>query len=327
MIAATDLRVRLAAMADGELLARAPADAVRSPWGASGAVDVDGVTVFVKQVPLTDVEAGAPGSTANHFDLPTYYSYGMGSAGFGVWRELAVHQAVDGLPGFPALLHHRVMPRTLGAGPLPWSDEEYVRYWNGSEAIGRYMRARADASHELWIVLEHVPHEVGPWLMANQHEIDAVLRQLFEAISVLHDRGIRHFDSHLGNAVTDGRRVRLGDFGLAMATSFDLSGDERAMLDRHRHYDEGVLLGSIGLAASLALGGYMPARDLAGRIDQLRRDPAPFDPAFASALVRYRDPIAYMVDFFDRMRSPEKRSTYDDDTFAELLRAAGTPLR
>jgi serine/threonine protein kinase len=202
-----------------------------------------------------------------------------------------------------------------------------VRYWNGNEAIGRYMRARAAAAQEMWIVLEHVPHEVGPWLMANQHEVDGVLAQLFEAIGALHDRGITHFDSHLGNAVTDGSNVRLTDFGLAMAASFDLSPDELDMLDRHRHYDYGVLLGSLGLATALALGGYMPSGDLADRIDELGADGGPFDPAFAAALHRYREPITYMVEFFDRMRSPAKRSTYDDATFAARLEAAGVPVR
>lgn len=44
-------------------------------------------------MPLTDVELRPENvrSTANLFGLPTFYQYGVGSAGFGARRELAVH--------------------------------------------------------------------------------------------------------------------------------------------------------------------------------------------------------------------------------------------
>ena len=48
--------------------------------GASSVVDVDGVRVFVKRVPLSDVERRPENvmSTANLFGLPTVYQYGVG---------------------------------------------------------------------------------------------------------------------------------------------------------------------------------------------------------------------------------------------------------
>lgn len=52
--------------------------------GRAAGLDVDGTRVFVKRVPLTDLEL-RPGnirSTANHFGLPVFYQYGIGSAGF-----------------------------------------------------------------------------------------------------------------------------------------------------------------------------------------------------------------------------------------------------
>src|SRR4051812_17583845 len=82
----------------------------------------DGVPVFLKRLPLTDVEVEHPGSTRNWFKLPTYYSYGVGSAGFGSWREVVAHRVTTGVPGFPELLHDRVMPRTaLPRQDLPWT--------------------------------------------------------------------------------------------------------------------------------------------------------------------------------------------------------------
>lgn len=61
--------------------------------GKSALLDVSGTPVFVKQVPLTDRERQPENvrSTANVFGLPPFLQYGIGSPGFGAWRELAVH--------------------------------------------------------------------------------------------------------------------------------------------------------------------------------------------------------------------------------------------
>ncbi|GHI41077.1 hypothetical protein Sviol_54850 [Streptomyces violascens] len=61
--------------------------------GRSAELDIDGTRVFVKRIPLTDTELRPENvrSTANLFGLPMFYQYGVGSVGFGAWRELAVH--------------------------------------------------------------------------------------------------------------------------------------------------------------------------------------------------------------------------------------------
>jgi hypothetical protein len=61
--------------------------------GKSSLISIDDTSVFVKKVPLTDLEQLPQHfmSTANIFDLPLSYQYGVGSAGLGVWRELATH--------------------------------------------------------------------------------------------------------------------------------------------------------------------------------------------------------------------------------------------
>jgi hypothetical protein len=46
--------------------------------GGSELVDVDGVPVFTKQIPLTDQEVAHSGSTANLFDVPMFCQYGTG---------------------------------------------------------------------------------------------------------------------------------------------------------------------------------------------------------------------------------------------------------
>jgi len=56
--------------------------------GDSVVIDVEGVPVFAKRIPLTDRELANPGSTANLFDVPVYCQYGVVSPGFSAWREL-----------------------------------------------------------------------------------------------------------------------------------------------------------------------------------------------------------------------------------------------
>ncbi|SPR13418.1 hypothetical protein [Orientia tsutsugamushi] len=59
----------------------------------SALISIDDTPVFVKKIPLTDLEQLDQNfmSTANLFNLPLGYQYGIGSACFGAWHELATH--------------------------------------------------------------------------------------------------------------------------------------------------------------------------------------------------------------------------------------------
>ena len=63
---------------------------LQSRWGATVKLEIDGIPIFVKQVPLNEIEGNSHniGSTKNLFELPLYYQYGVGSGGFSVWRKL-----------------------------------------------------------------------------------------------------------------------------------------------------------------------------------------------------------------------------------------------
>src|SRR5437867_1786265 len=60
-------------------------------WGTTETLDVGGTPVFVKRIPVTDLELEHRYSPRNLYRLPTFYHYGIGSAGFGVFRELLAH--------------------------------------------------------------------------------------------------------------------------------------------------------------------------------------------------------------------------------------------
>jgi hypothetical protein len=88
----------------------------RAGWGRNHTIDLGSSKVFVKRVPVTDTELDNFFSTKNLYSLPTYYNYGVGSAGFGVFRELVAHirttnWVLDGqIETFPLMYHYRVIP-------------------------------------------------------------------------------------------------------------------------------------------------------------------------------------------------------------------------
>ncbi|KDN88036.1 hypothetical protein [Kitasatospora cheerisanensis] len=219
--------------------------------GRAGALEIDGIRVFVKRVPLTDLEleAGNARSTANLFELPGFYQYGIGSAGFGAWRELAAHTLTThwvldrSHDGFPLMYHWRVLPDTPPAGfmDLFGGIDGAVAHWDGHPAVRRRLEALAGASHSLVLFLEHLPHTLADWLAHHPDRTGAphawAARELDRGTRFLDAHGFLHFDAHFGNVLTDGRLIALADFGLALSTRFDLSPAERRFHADHRGYD------------------------------------------------------------------------------------------
>lgn len=225
--------------------------------GRSAEMEVDGLRVFVKRVPLTDIELRTEHlrSTANLFELPLFYQYGVGSAGFGAWRELAAHQMTtdwalkNEYAGFPLLYHWRVLPDSPPAG---FTDafggvEGAVAHWDGSPAVRHRLEAIGRSSFSLVLFLEHVPQTLAAWLgglrgaAPQQPRGGSSYRRVEEALmrgtEFMSARGLVHFDAHFANLLTDGRRVYFADFGLALSRDFELSAEEDAFLTAHLVYD------------------------------------------------------------------------------------------
>ncbi|MFF4582625.1 protein kinase family protein [Streptomyces sp. NPDC001389] len=258
---------RLALLSDrrlGDLVASA-CPAGSGIGGRSAELDVHGTRVFVKRVPLTDLEIQPENvrSTANLFGLPAFYQYGVGSAGFGAWRELAVHTMTSNwvlageYEGFPLMYHWRVVP---DSPPEDFMDEfggveGAVAHWEGSRAVRERLEAIGRSSHSLVLFLEHVPQTLGAWLHEQRKNAaptapaspyswaeDALAR----GAAFMSARGLVHFDAHFRNVLTDGRLIYFADFGLALSSGFELSAAEGRFLSDHlaydRHYTAGHLL-------------------------------------------------------------------------------------
>ncbi|MER6983330.1 protein kinase domain-containing protein [Streptomyces carpinensis] len=309
--------------------------------GRSLLLEADGGRVFVKRVPLTDLERlpRHVRSTADVFALPPHLHYGvgaLGSPGFGAWRELAVHTMTTDwvlagrFPGFPLLHHWRVLP----SSPQPLPDEladvdRAVDYWKG-DGDGARVRARIEglrtATACLTLFLEYVPHTLHDWLgrRLRTDRADAacrlVARQLGAATRFLHEHGLLHCDAHFGNILTDGRRLYLTDFGLSLASGFRLAPDECDFLDRHRGYDGAYAATYLVNWLVTAIGGHdlRERRALVRALAEGARPDGAVPPAAAAILTRHAPLAARMNDFHDRLRRDSRLTPYPHD---ELRRA------
>jgi hypothetical protein len=311
--------------------------------GRATLVEVDGRRVFVKRVPLTDTELRPDNvrSTANLFDTPAFCHYGIGaigSPGFGAWRELAVHEMTTGwvrsgrFPGFPLLHHWRVLPDTPQPLPRELADgERAVAYWGGSPGLRKHIEALRTASASLTLFLEWVPHTLHDWLSAQLRTKDAdsacaLVEQGLEAVTgFFRVQRLIHFDAHFRNILTDGRRLYLADYGLALSSRFQLGAREREFHDRHRHYDRAYALSY--LVHWLVVDQYGLARP--EREDFIRacadgRRPEEI-PGTAAALISRHARLAVVVGDFNRRLEQESRLTpYPHDDVEALFPSAAS---
>lgn len=321
-----DLATAFALLSDSDLaeLVATGTPAGSGIGGRAVLVEVDGVRVFVKRVPLTDTELRPHRvrSTANVFDLPVHCHYGIGaigSPGFGAWRELAVHEMTTNwvrsgrFPGFPLLHHWRVLPDTPQPLPEELADvERAVAYWGGGRDR---LEALRTASASLTLFLEYVPHALHDWFHARLRTDDAdsacalVEHGLDAVTGFLREQQLVHFDAHFGNILTDGRRLHLTDYGLSLSGRFRLDPQEREFFDRHRPYDRAYAFSY--LVHWLVVDQYGLGRD--EREDFIRacadgRRPEGI-PRAAAALISRHARLAVVVGDFNRRLEQESRLT------------------
>lgn len=86
-----ELSSKISLVSDRELSRLLAKSKVSEGWGSNHIVEEFGGKVFVKKIPVTKLESENMFSTKNLYRLPLYYNYGVGSAGFGAFRELALH--------------------------------------------------------------------------------------------------------------------------------------------------------------------------------------------------------------------------------------------
>jgi hypothetical protein len=291
--------------------------------GASARLDIAGAPVFVKRIPLTDLEREPDNvrSTANLFGVPTSGHYGvaqLAGPGFGAWRELAANAmttnwVVTGRSAaFPLMYHWRVLP---GAAP-PTEEhadiDRVVAYWGGSAAVRRRLQALAGASASVVLFLEYLPQTLQEWLAGQlaagrEAAIAAcamVERCLRADITFMNAGGLLHFDAHFRNILTDGHRLYLADLGLATSPRFDLSPAEQDFVAHNTSHDAGYAMRELVNWMVANIAGVAPP-ETGGpveRYEYVRRcaagaAPANVPPPAAALLCRYA-PVATIVNDF-----------------------------
>lgn len=341
----------LAKSTDGELAVLVDrARPLGSGIGGSAAVcEVAGVPVFVKQVPLTDLELRPENvrSTANMFGLPLFCQYGVaryGSAGFGAWREVAAHELATGwaqsgsITSIPLLHHWRVLPGAAPPAEEHADIEAAVRYWEGSNAVRARLRGLAAASASVVLFQELVPHRLDDWLAAQLERGDDAVTATCEMIEAwlltdvraMAGQGFVHFDGHLGNVLTDGERLYLADFGLASSASFDLSPQERELLARSQHHDVAYgLMRLVNWIVTHVCGVVgLPDAPTARRNAVVRAcadgaEPTGAPPALTAMLRRYAPVAALMNDFLWDFFGTSRTTPYPEREIARALERAG----
>jgi hypothetical protein len=307
-------------------------------WGRNHTIDIGHSKVFVKRVPVTDVEYDNMFSTKNLYDLPTYYNYGVGSAGFGVFRELVTHikttnWVLEGaIATFPLTYHYRIIPFSGARADVDMErHKRYVEYWGNSPNVGRYMLDRANASYELVLFLEHMPYTLETWLLEHPHKLHRSLNDLRATITFLRKNGIIHFDAHFFNILTDGEQVYLTDFGLALDKSFALTKEEELFFRQNTYYDYGEVLCSLGFllfrsydalseSDKRRMVGKYGIKDgiqrhelvslLLNNIEEIYDDGMmKLDEGYVASIVKYRSIISLMHDFYSDMWRNNKKDT------------------
>ncbi|MET9890397.1 protein kinase family protein [Streptomyces sp. NPDC006465] len=308
--------------------------------GRSAQMEIEGIRVFVKRVPLTDIELRPEHarSTRNLFDLPLFYQYGAGSAGFGAWRELAAHAMTTGwvlrneYAGFPLLYHWRILP---DSAPVGFADglggvEGAVAHWEGSAAVRRRLEAIGRSSFSLVLFLEHVPQTLAAWLSGARDAVRPeqggespylwVEDQLLRGTEFMSARGLVHFDAHFANLLTDGRQVYFADFGLASSRDFELSAEERVFLTEHLVYDRSY--GPNHLLRHHLPDGVRGGSDHGAFLSDWLEGRRPVDvpPDIAGILDRHAPHAMVLDDFHHRLLTRSKLTPFPA---AEVERALG----
>jgi hypothetical protein len=328
---------RLASLGEqavGALLEEAAAARV-GIGGQTAVLAVEGTPVFVKRVPLTDLERRPEHvrSTANLFGLPGFYQYGIGSAGFGAWRELAAHLCTTDWvlrgshPGFPLLYHWRVVSQAP-AGIEPTELERWVARWDGSPAVRARLTAIAQSSAAVVLFMEYLPYTVDSWLTeraaagstAAARAFAMVDRDLRAGARLMQSRRLWHFDAHFHNLLTDGHRVYFADFGLAASSRFAVGAAERAFLRRHANYDRCYMASHLALWLVSTLLGipWADARTyIRDGLPDRRYDDLP--PAAARIVARHAPVVAVMSAFFSRLQTVSKSTPYPAEELHDAL--------
>lgn len=228
-------------------------DSIKKSWGKINIINLDEFKIFIKRIPLTELEYKNLFSTKNLYNLPTFYNYGVGSAGFGAFRELVTHIKTTNwvlskeCENFPLMYHYRIIENDQNNIEIDYDKHNnYIKKWNNDQNISNYIICRKKAKYEIVLFLEYIPFVISNWLNKNTHKVKELVTQITNTIDFLIKKEIIHFDIHNGNVLTDGDTFYLTDYGLTLDRNFQLTKKEKEFFDNNSYYDYAEFFGSLG---------------------------------------------------------------------------------
>jgi hypothetical protein len=325
----------LACMSDGQL-EQAISDGKalhKDIGGESLQIEIDNISIFVKKIPVTDLELQSDNymSTSNIFNLPMCYQYGIGSAGLGVWRELAAHIMTSNwvlsrkIPNFPIMYHWRVL-KDIDNNLMSYEEQiafdKDSSYWENNQEINLRLKAKALSSHYIYLFLEFIPSNLYDWL--NQQlscDEDVAIRaikliegQMKETNDFMSSKKFLHMDAHLKNILTDGEQLYYSDFGLALSNEFTLSDIEKKFMQDNASYD--YASGSINLLHCIIANLYGKKATLKDfHENRLQLLEGKID-----AIIHKYMPISLIMEKFYFSIQKDKSYLYPSDDLMNLLR-------
>jgi hypothetical protein len=329
------VRSALANLSDAELCQKLRVIRTSTTTGAqTSLITIADKPVFVKRIALSKSEAERPMSTANIFQLPLFFQYGVDSRGFGAWRELSAsimttEWVLKGeTKNFRLLYHHRILPTENPAALIDKNDlDSYTAYWDGNENIRARILATETSTTELVMFFEFIPHVLWQWVTAGIDDRAAatmLFRDALPTFDLMRQRGLTHFDAHWENVLTDGERLYFSDMGLASSQDFDLTSEEREFLREHEStYDYALFArGLFRVILRMPNGGVemakaiLKAPDVAAQAVRLG-----IPPVFACLLEQFGELAWQMMEFINAV-TLDKHTPYPRKILEEALERA-----
>jgi hypothetical protein len=303
--------------------------------GKAALMHIADTPIFVKKVPLTDLEQLPQHfmSTASIYNLPLCYQYGIGAAGFHAWRELAVHTMTTEwvLNGecayFPMLYHWRILANDHNESNIQFNAdlEKYHQDLQYLDVVSKRVEDLHQATAHIVFFVEYIPQNLYAWLSAEilkgEDRAETAIAWVDESLRIinndLHARGLLHFDEHYENMLIDDGQIYLTDFGLSLSSKFELTAAEATFFTQHKSYDQVCAIVNLLQCIVTTFFGKeqweLQLREIiASKMDML--------PAGMTAILKRYAPIAIVLDtFFKKLNKEDKFALYPAVELERLL--------
>lgn len=312
--------------------------------GTSFKLVINGKDMFVKLVPLTYLERQENNlyTTKNIFNLPLYYQYGVGSTGFGVWRELVASKICSNWVleekcyNFPILYHYRILPDANNLLNFERQNvAEHGSYWESDKNITERYTQILNAKFMVALFLEYIPFKLFDYLfelkatnIGKAEEFTAkIVSELLSTSRFMSEHGMVHFDSHFHNILTDGKDIYFADHGLVSSLSFDLSSEEKSFLLEHKDFDQYFTIVNLLHCLTISNPDIDNWEDILMAIKHKTIEPRRFPDYIMKLITQYGDLAVVIDEFYKKLQKTSKNTKYPKEQLEQLFFRINNELR